>query len=119
MGVVVNRVLLSFPASRGCHCTNADRDFLRKRGPEPHGHPALYSHGVVAALLFGFEEAHGQQAARLHAQHQYDAADETGHVKLGLGELRRRVGLLTVTWRQSLDWLAVNHRKEEKGRICV
>lgn len=97
MGVVVNRVLLSFPASRGCHCTDTDSDFLRKSPP-----PALYSHGVVAALLFGFEEAHGQQAARLHAQHQYDAADETGHVKLGLGELRRRVGLLTVTWRQSL-----------------
>lgn len=99
MGVVVKRVLLSFPASRGCHCTNTDRDFLRKRGPPSF---TVYSHGVVAALLFGFEEAHGQQAARLHAQHQYDAADETGHVKLGLGELRRRVGLLTVTWRQSL-----------------
>lgn len=96
MGVAVSRVLLGFPASRGCRCTNTDRDFLRKRGP------VLYSHGVVAALLFGFEEAHGQQAARLHAQHQYDAADETGHVKLGLGEPRRRVGLLTVTWRQSL-----------------
>lgn len=105
MGVAVNRVLLSFPASRGCHCTNTDRDFLCKRAPLPpelHGRPALYSHGVVAALLFGFEEAHCQQAARLHAQHQYDAADETGHVKLGLGEPGRRVGLLTVTWRQSL-----------------
>lgn len=103
MGVVVKQVLLSFPASRGCHCTNTDRDFLYKRAtPKLHGHPALYSHGVVAALLFGFEETHSQQAAHLHAQHQYDAADETGHVKLGLGELRRRVGLLSVTWRQSL-----------------
>lgn len=46
-----------------------------------------HSHGVIAALLFGFEEAHGEEASRLHTQHQYDASDETGHVKLSLGEL--------------------------------
>lgn len=45
------------------------------------------SHGVIAALLFGFEEAHGKETTCLHAQHQYDSSDETGHVKLGLGEL--------------------------------
>lgn len=44
-------------------------------------------YGVIAALLFGFEEAHGEEASRLQTQHQYDATDETGHVKLGLGEL--------------------------------
>lgn len=46
-----------------------------------------HSHGVIAALLFGFEEAHGDKAASLQAQHQDDPSDETGHVKLGLGEL--------------------------------
>lgn len=45
------------------------------------------SHGVIGALLFGFEEAHGQDADCLHAQHEYDASNEAGHVKLGLGEL--------------------------------
>lgn len=46
-----------------------------------------HSHGVIGALLFGFEEAHGEEAACLHTQHQDDASNEAGHVKLGLGEL--------------------------------
>lgn len=56
----------------------------------------LHSHGVIAALLFGFEEAHGQESSGLHAQHQDDASDEAGHVKLGLGELGGRVALTSV-----------------------
>lgn len=58
------------------------------------------SHRVIAALLFGFEEAHGEEAASLQAQNKYDASDEAGHVKLGLGELRGWFWVAAITWRE-------------------
>lgn len=62
--------------------------------------PRINSHGVVAALLFGFEEAHGEESACLQTQHEYDAAYEAGHVELGLGELGGGVGVAVITLRE-------------------
>lgn len=60
---------------------------------------SAHSHGVIAALLFGFEKAHGKEPPGLHTQHQDDASNEAGHVELGLGELRGRVGRPPGAWR--------------------
>lgn len=69
-----HRVLLIPPANRVCYCIN--------------NASCTHSHGVIVALLFGFKKPHGKESSRLHTQHQNDASNEAGHVKLGLGELR-------------------------------
>lgn len=69
----VYTVLFLSPADRGHCCINR---LL-----------CAHSHRVIAALVFGFEKPHGKESSRLHAQHQNDASNEAGHVKLGLGEL--------------------------------
>lgn len=55
-----------------------------------------HSHGVVAALLFGLEQPHGQEAPGLDPQHQDDAPDEAGQVEPGLGQLGGRVAPTSV-----------------------
>lgn len=75
-------------------------------------HTCTNSHGVVVALLFGFEEAHGKEAARLDTQHEYDASYEAGHVELGLRKLRGWVGLTSITLREKSSLSLLNTKPE-------